>query len=210
MPATAGIPIKVGISRSRVTSNSRIVSITRQVSNSKDADSRKDISRSRTTAIERTSATGRDTGRSRDRAGWDLAERLERLTANAKVATVLGSIPASSGTVESEGRQMKQCCIKYLKILKSPRKKRVSNTSLWCQPTAWSWILVILVPNTSKCAGKVSVKYFLLFLKNISAVFPFFSCHFWTKRPKFWLVNYRRPADKPRAQFLRAHIKFEI
>jgi hypothetical protein len=34
---------------------------------------------------------------------------LERLTANAKVATVLGSIPASSDTVESEGRQMKQC-----------------------------------------------------------------------------------------------------
>ncbi len=27
----------------------------------------------------------------------------------AKVATVLGSIPASSDTVESEGRQMKQC-----------------------------------------------------------------------------------------------------
>ncbi len=34
---------------------------------------------------------------------------LERLTANAKVATVLGSIPASSDTVDSEGRQMKQC-----------------------------------------------------------------------------------------------------
>jgi hypothetical protein len=31
------------------------------------------------------------------------------LTANAPVATVLGSIPASVGTVESEGRQMKQC-----------------------------------------------------------------------------------------------------
>ncbi len=40
---------------------------------------------------------------------WDLAEWLERLTANAKVATVLSSIPASSDTVESEGRQMKQC-----------------------------------------------------------------------------------------------------
>ncbi len=38
-----------------------------------------------------------------------LAERLEHLTANAKVATVLGSLPASSDTVESEGRQMKQC-----------------------------------------------------------------------------------------------------
>ncbi len=28
---------------------------------------------------------------------------------NATVATVLGSIPASVGTVESEGQQMKQC-----------------------------------------------------------------------------------------------------
>ncbi len=31
------------------------------------------------------------------------------LTANAEVATVLGSIPASSDIVESEARQMKQC-----------------------------------------------------------------------------------------------------
>jgi hypothetical protein len=31
------------------------------------------------------------------------------LTANAPVATVLGSIPASVGIVESEGRQIKQC-----------------------------------------------------------------------------------------------------
>ncbi len=38
--------------------------------------------------------------------GLDLAEWLERLTANAKVATVLGSIPASSETAESEWRQM--------------------------------------------------------------------------------------------------------
>ncbi len=40
---------------------------------------------------------------------WDLAEWLERLTVNG----VLGSIPASSDTVESEGRQMKQCQITY-------------------------------------------------------------------------------------------------
>jgi hypothetical protein len=33
----------------------------------------------------------------------------ERLTASGEVATVLGSIPASSDTVGSEGRQMKQC-----------------------------------------------------------------------------------------------------
>ncbi len=34
---------------------------------------------------------------------------VDELTATAKVATVLGSIPASSDSVESEGRQMKQC-----------------------------------------------------------------------------------------------------
>ncbi len=34
--------------------------------------------------------------------GWDLAEWLEHLTANAEVATVLGSIPASSGKGERE------------------------------------------------------------------------------------------------------------
>jgi hypothetical protein len=38
-----------------------------------------------------------------------LAEWLEPLTANAEVATVPGLIPASSDTVEYEGRQMKQC-----------------------------------------------------------------------------------------------------
>ncbi len=32
---------------------------------------------------------------------------IERLSANAKVLTVLGSIPASPDTVESEGRQIK-------------------------------------------------------------------------------------------------------
>jgi hypothetical protein len=38
--------------------------------------------------------------------GLDLAEYivLERLTANVEVATVLGSIPAPSDTVEYEGR----------------------------------------------------------------------------------------------------------
>ncbi len=44
----------------------------------------------------------------------DLAKWLERLIANAEVPTVLGSIPASSDTVESEERQMKQCWIKYI------------------------------------------------------------------------------------------------
>jgi hypothetical protein len=48
--------------------------------------------------------------------GWDLAEWLERLTVNAVVATVLGSIQASSDIAESEGRQMKQCSISYIKM----------------------------------------------------------------------------------------------
>ncbi len=41
------------------------------------------------------------------------AEELDRLTVNAKV---LGSIPASSDTFETEVWQMKQCWKKYLKI----------------------------------------------------------------------------------------------
>ncbi len=55
-----------------------------------------------------------------------IAEWLERLTANAVVATVLGSIPATSDTVESEGRQMEQCRISYIKkekLQKSPFRK---------------------------------------------------------------------------------------
>ncbi len=44
---------------------------------------------------------------------------LKRQADNAKVATVLASILASSDRVESEGRQMKQCLITYIKIKKS-------------------------------------------------------------------------------------------
>ncbi len=40
---------------------------------------------------------------------------LERLTANDEVSTVQGTIPPSSDTVESKGRQMKLRWIKYLK-----------------------------------------------------------------------------------------------
>jgi hypothetical protein len=53
---------------------------------------------------------------------WNLAKWLERLAVNAKVATVLGSIPASSDTVESEGRQMKQYWISY--IIKEKNQKK--------------------------------------------------------------------------------------
>ncbi len=44
--------------------------------------------------------------------GWDLVDWLER---HVNVATILGSIQASSDTAESEGRQIKQFWIKYFK-----------------------------------------------------------------------------------------------
>jgi hypothetical protein len=40
---------------------------------------------------------------------WGSLQQLEHLTADDKVANVLGSIPASFDTVESGGRQMKKC-----------------------------------------------------------------------------------------------------
>ncbi len=51
----------------------------------------------------------------------DLVEWLECLAVNAKVATFLGSMLASSDTVKSEGRQMKLCWIMYCKKQKSKK-----------------------------------------------------------------------------------------
>jgi hypothetical protein len=52
--------------------------------------------------------------------GRDLAELLEPLSVNAEVATALDSILTLSDTLESEGRQMKQCWINYWKNKKNP------------------------------------------------------------------------------------------
>jgi hypothetical protein len=49
---------------------------------------------------------------------------VDRLTANAEVATVLASIPASSDTVESEMRQMRHCGIQYCTSQKIPLFKK--------------------------------------------------------------------------------------
>ncbi len=57
-----------------------------------------------------------------------LAEWLECLAVNAKVATFLGSIPASSDTVESEGRKMEQCWKKIKKSKKSLLEKKIFST----------------------------------------------------------------------------------
>ncbi len=53
------------------------------------------------------------------------------LTANAPVATVLGSIPASIVTVESEGRQIKQCWI-YSTKNKIKNRKLFLNANKKC------------------------------------------------------------------------------
>ncbi len=68
----------------------------------------------------------------------NLFYSVDRLTANGWFAPILGSIPASSDTVESEGRQMKQCWIKYRKNKKNlfrlsyPRSKLTSTTLITC------------------------------------------------------------------------------
>jgi hypothetical protein len=55
-----------------------------------------------------------------------IAKWLERLAVYAQVATVLGSIPASSDIVESEGQQMKQCLVTFIK------RKKQKNPLLSC------------------------------------------------------------------------------
>ncbi len=60
------------------------------------------------------------------------AEGLEHLTVNAKLATVLDSIPASSGT--DEGRKMKLCWIKYSKNHKSPSMTSPYTFRKWASP----------------------------------------------------------------------------
>ncbi len=68
----------------------------------------------------------------------DLAEWLKHLTANAKVATVLGSIPASSDTVESERQKMKQCWIQHIKTPKMD-EQILHNKSVLVLPLLASW-----------------------------------------------------------------------
>ncbi len=68
--------------------------------------------------------------------GCDLyiAKGLERPAVNAKVATVLGSIPASSDTMESEGRQMKQWWLEYIKKENSFKKYIFFLSALFLLP----------------------------------------------------------------------------
>jgi hypothetical protein len=62
--------------------------------------------------------------------GWDLDKSLDRLRANVEVQTVLGSMSASSDTVEFEGRQMKQFWIKHWVFSRSPQSYFFKISSL--------------------------------------------------------------------------------
>ncbi len=78
-------------------------------------------------------------------------------TANAQVATVLGSIPASVGTVESEGRQMKQCCILYEQKEKNPPKKYFKKkTIILLLLNLWKQTTSKRLPNKFEIAANVN------------------------------------------------------
>ncbi len=79
------------------------------------------------------------------RGGWDLAKWLEHPAVNAKEATVLGSISASSDTVESEGRQMTRCWITVSnrKTKKSPSQVGRHQFYVWsCSLACLSALIV--------------------------------------------------------------------
>ncbi len=102
--------------------------------------------------------------------GWDLAEWLKRLTANGVVETVLGSIPASSDTVESERWRMKQCwicnrwsCKLYLEV-KVQREHFYKNIALRIPPSLLARPL-FRTKNRFAKAGKFS-RFFICRFKN--------------------------------------------
>jgi hypothetical protein len=73
---------------------------------------------------------------------WDLAEWLERLAANAKVATVLASIPAYTDTVESEGAEDGSSVEQSTYILSfSPSGIRISQFS-WIRIHSNSYLCI--------------------------------------------------------------------
>ncbi len=100
---------------------------------------------------------------------------------HAEVATVLGSIPASSDTVESKGRQLKQSWIQYKE--KKPKKSPVlilnnnaaeHHPHLSASQTQMRWCLAVLGWRLSRDRGT------LLDLARVSACmwhsFSFFCC----------------------------------
>jgi hypothetical protein len=91
--------------------------------------------------------------------GCDLAEWLERLTTNAVVATVLGSLPASSVTVESKGRQMKQYGISYIKISLQPRPFGDKSSSSPQESTAYNFFSNVRITYTVLCGVVLAPLY---------------------------------------------------
>jgi hypothetical protein len=79
---------------------------------------------------------------------------VERLAVNAEVATVQGSIPASSDTVESEGRQMMQWWIKYIKNKKNQKNPLFFlTTSNLNSGNTWVRALLLELLNRHCCGS---------------------------------------------------------
>ncbi len=71
---------------------------------------------------------------------WDLAEWLERLAVNAKIATVLGSIPASTDTVKYEGAEDEAVLNNLHKNIKIQKTTRFNRRILIQDDNYYQWI----------------------------------------------------------------------
>ncbi len=85
---------------------------------------------------------------------------LERLTVIAKVPTVLGSMPASSDTLESEVRRMKQCWITNIKIQKPVQKLKLESKATENKKTKY-------LQGWSKSSWSVAIKDYSIFSSRL-------------------------------------------
>ncbi len=115
------------------------------------------------------------------------------LTANVVVAIVLGSNPASSDTVESEGRQIKHCWISYIKKIKSknsPLKKTIITfrSNLTCMYSDYD--LLISYPFVNDGLKLKAVKA-VTFLRSPETFTVYFS---WSSTDHFRPLQVKRVA----------------
>ncbi len=104
---------------------------------------------------------------------WDVAEWWERLTVNAKVATVIGSFPPSSDTVESEGRKMKQWRITHKKI-----SKRGWDVAEW-------WERLTVNAKVETVLGSIPASFDTVLRQNVASHNVYVTLRNITKRKSF-------------------------
>ncbi len=90
--------------------------------------------------------------------GWDLAEWLEFLTANALVATVLGSIPASSETVEFEGEAVLNIVHRLYKTCRDLNNWSKGRICLW-KKNWLSFLIFIYFQAVEQITDKTLMNY---------------------------------------------------